>query len=132
MKARGTKEREANDMAGLKKLVAVTLAVTLVAVFAAYLLRPNAGSNTGTVVVNEPPAGEEPTDDPGDEPTDDPGDDPTDVPAPPEHGLYAQNSNGPKHEVCLRANPNVPEHAQDEGANRFRGTCLNFPGGGPW
>lgn len=119
-------------MAGLKKLVAVTLAVTLVAVFAAYLLRPNAGPNAGTVIVNEPPAADEPTgDDPGDEPTDEPGDEPTSEP-PPEHGFYAQNSNGPPHPVCLRANAHVPAQAQDEGANQFRGTCVNLRGGGPW
>jgi len=111
-------------MAGTKKLVAVTLAVTMLAAAAAYLLRPTAGPNTDTVIVNEPPAPD--GDDPA--PDTDPGDEPTDTP-PAAHGKAAQNSNGPKHEVCLPANPHVPIHAADEGANRYRGACLGFPAG---
>ena len=107
-------------MAGLKKLGAVTLAVLFAAV-AAYVLRPT-GNPTGTVNVNEP--------DVPDTPTDDPGDEPTSPPAPP-HGLEAQNSNGPRSAVCLPANDHVPDHAADEGANRYRGSCLSFPGRGP-
>jgi len=105
-------------MAGLKKLGAVTLAILFAAV-AAYMLRPS-GSPTGNVVVSDPDVPGTP--DAG-------GDDPTSTP-PPVHGFAAQNSNGPKHAVCLPANANVPEHAADEGANPYRGTCLSFPGRG--
>jgi len=111
-------------MAGLKKLVAVTLALTVAVAVAAYVLRPTTTPNTGTVVVNEPDTGTDPDaggDTGGDEPTTEP---------PAAHGKYATNSNGPKHQVCVPANGHVPEHAADEGANRYRGSCLTFHGKG--
>jgi len=110
-------------MATLRKLVAVTLVVALAAAFAVYLARPT-GPGTSTVVINEPDVPDTP--DAGDGP----GDDPTTT-EPPAHGFAAQNSNGPKHAVCLPANSHVPEHAADEGANRYRGTCAAFAGRGP-
>ena len=121
-------------MAGLKRLVAVTLALTVVVAIAAYVLRPAAPSNTGNVVVNEPDTGTNPdTGGTGGSDTGtgtNPGDEPASE-EPPAHGKYAQNSNGPKHAVCLPANSHVPDHAADEGANRYRGTCADFRGKGP-
>jgi hypothetical protein len=109
-------------MARLRKLVAVTLVVTLAAAFAVYLARPT-GPATSTVVINEPDTPDTP--DAGDD-----GDTPTTT-EPPAHGFAAQNSNGPKSAVCLPANSHVPDQAADEGANRYRGTCATFAGRGP-
>ncbi len=125
-------------MVGPKKVLAVALVIALSVVLAVYLTRPTA-SPTGTVVINEPEVpdvpdvgtdpGTEPDVQPGEEPAADPGEEPSDVP-PRAHGLAAQNSNGPKKSVCLPENDRVPDHAADEGANRYRGMCLTFTGRG--
>src|SRR3972149_5032024 len=83
-RSRAREHERRTNMAGLKKLGAVTLAILFAAV-AAYMLRPS-GSPTGNVVGSEPDVPGTP--DAG-------GAGPTSAP-PPAHGFAAQNSNGPK------------------------------------
>ncbi len=126
-------------MAGLKKLVGVTLAVVIATAVAVYVLRPTATPNSSQVVVSEPgPTNgpQTPASNPGPLEwshsratyTGNPGGTPTSLPPPAAHGKGAQNSNGPNHGVCVPLNDHIPSWASDEGANRYRGTCGAFPG----
>lgn len=119
------KGREAKDMAGLKKVVAVTVAAVVLAAFAVYLLRPTTSSNAGNVVINEPTSPPTPAPTGGDT-----GGGPTSPPPSPP----PRASGGPKHTVCVPPNENIPDHARDKGANWYRfygndeAACGAFPG----
>ncbi len=130
-------KREAKDMAGLKKLVVVTVAAVVLAAFAVYVLRPTATQNTGNVVSNEPATPAPEVAKPGpyvdtSAPDHGPFGHVWGSPSTPGSGPPPKASQGPRHQVCVPPNDSVPEHAQDRGANWYRfydsAGCGAFPG----
>lgn len=99
-------------MGKTRKIVATGLAVGLALALVAYVLVPRNGPSPETIIVNQPP----PPDDTGSTPT---GDTPRVRP----DKAHGENSNGPKHLVCLPLNEHVQGVAQYQGANWYRGTC---------
>lgn len=123
-------------MAGLKKLVVVTVAAVVLAAFAAIVLRPTTTPTAGNVVINEPttptPDQSRPlpyvdTTEPDHGPFRHAWDTQTPSPTPPPRA-----SGGPKHQVCVPPNDSISDHAQDRGANWYRfynsAGCGAFPG----
>lgn len=117
-------------MGNLRKIVGISLAVAVALGLVAYLLVPHAGPSNESVVVNQPQA---PTTGGGGGTSSGTGTSGgTTSPPPTLHirppKLHGQNSNGPKHVVCLPANDHVQGVAQYQGANWYRGTCAQAAG----
>ncbi len=112
-------------MGNLRKIVGVALAVAVVAGVMVYLLIPKSGTTTNNVVVNEPktPTNGGSTSTPtgtssGSTPT------PTTPPSSRPPKAHGQNSNGPKHVICLPdKNHEGNGVSQYQGANQYRGEC---------
>jgi len=119
-------------MGNLRRIVGVGLAVALVATLAVYVLIPKTGTTANNVVVNEP---QNPTsggttstttgghghgghaDGSGTTPT--PSTPPTRPPK-----AHGQNSNGPKHVICLPVKDHPGNGVSEyQGANQYRGQC---------
>lgn len=114
-------------MGKFRKIVGVSLAIALVAAVAVYVLMPRPAVQNTTVAL-QPPT---PTNN-GSGATN-PGSGGTGPQTPPsDHTrpdkLHGQNSNGPKHVVCLWTNDHVQGMAQYQGANWYRGACAQAPG----
>ena len=107
-------------MGKLRKIVGVSLAVAVVAAIAVYVLMPRPALQNTTVSVPPPNT---PTNGGSGGTT---GGTPSPDVRPPK--LHGQNSNGPKHAVCLPVNEHVQGIAQYQGANWYRGTCGQSPG----
>ncbi len=108
-------------MGKLRKIVGVSLAVALVAAVAVYVLMPRPAVQNTTVALQPPtPANN------GSGATNT-GSGGTGTQTRPDK-VHGQNSNGPKHAVCLSANDHVQGMAQYQGANWYRGTCAQAPG----
>ncbi len=117
-------------MGNLRKIVGVALAVAVVAGVMVYLLIPKSGTTTNNVVVNEPqtptnggsgstPTGGSGTGGSGSGSTPSPQTPPSRPPK-----AHGQNSNGPKHMVCLpEKNHEGNGVSQYQGANQYRGEC---------
>lgn len=119
-------------MRRMRRIVGVSLAVALVAALAVYVLIPKTGPNTANVVTNEPQSptnGGTDTTGGGDTQTGGDGTAPTPHVKPPK--LHGQNSQGPKHAVCVPVNEHVQGTAQYQGANWYRGECPNGAGANP-
>lgn len=118
-------------MGNLRKIVGISLAVAVALGLVAYLLVPHAGPANESVVVNQPQAPTNPTGGSTSSGTSTSGGSNTPTPPAPHirpPKLHGQNSNGPKHVVCLPANPNVQGVAQYQGANWYRGQCAQTAG----
>ncbi len=119
-------------MGNLRKIVGISLAVAVALGIVAYLVVPHAGPANESVVVNQPQAPTNPTGGGTSSGTSGTsgGSSPSTPPAP--HirppKLHGQNSNGPKHVVCLPENANVQGVAQYQGANWYRGECAQSAG----
>lgn len=118
-------------MGNLRKIVGISLAVAVALGLVAYLLVPHAGPANESVVVNQPQAPSNPTSGGTSSGTGTSGGSTTPTtPAP--HirppKLHGQNSNGPKHAVCLPVNAHVQGVAQYQGANWYRGQCAQAAG----
>lgn len=118
-------------MGNLRKIVGVSLAVAVALGLVAYVLVPHAGPSNESVVVNQPqtpttPGGSTSTG------TGTSSGSTTSTPPTSDHvrlpKLHGKNSEGPKHVVCLPANPNVQGTAQYQGANWYRGQCAQTAG----
>ncbi len=119
-------------MGNTRKIVGLSLAVALAATLAVYVLIPRTGPNTANVVTNEP---QTPTnggsDAAGGGGTQPGGGGTTPTPDTRPAKLHGQNSQGPKHAVCLAENDHVANGvAQYQGANWYRGTCGSSPSAG--
>ena len=117
-------------MGNLRKIVGVSLAVAVALGLVAYVLVPHAGPTNESVVVNQP---QTPTTPGGSTSTGTgTGSGSTSTPSTPDHvrlpKLHGKNSEGPKHVVCLPANPHVQGTAQYQGANWYRGQCAQTAG----
>lgn len=117
-------------MGNLRKIVGVSLAVAVALGLVAYVLVPHAGPSNESIVVNQPqtpttPGGSTSTGTGTSSGT-------TTAPSTPDHvrlpKLHGKNSEGPKHVVCLPANPSVQGVAQYQGANWYRGQCAQTAG----
>ncbi len=112
-------------MGNTRKIVGVSLAVALVAALAVYVLIPRTGPNTANVVTNEPQSptnGGSGTTGGGGTQTGGGGSIPTPHVRPPK--LHGENSQGPKHVVCLpEKNHDGNGVSQYQGANWYRGQC---------
>lgn len=108
-------------MGKMRKIVGVSLAVAVMTALVAYVLIPRTGPNSENVVVNQPqnPA-------PTNGGTNSANNTTSNTPTPrvrPDKA-HGENSNGPKHLVCLPLNPHVDNGvAQYQGANWNRGQC---------
>lgn len=115
-------------MGNLRKIVGISLAVAIALGLVAYLLVPHAGPANESVVVNQPQA---PSTGTGSTSSGTSGGSTTPtLPAPHVRPpkLHGQNSNGPKHVVCLPVNSHVQGTAQYQGANWYRGECAQTAG----
>ncbi len=113
-------------MGNLRKIVGVSLAVAVALGLVAYVLVPHAGPSNESVVVNQPQTPTTPGGGTG-------GSTGTTTPPPTSDHvrppkLHGKNSEGPKHVVCLPANPHVQGTAQYQGANWYRGQCAQAAG----
>lgn len=117
-------------MGNLRKIVGISLAVAVALGLVAYLLVPHAGPANESVVVNQPQAPNGPTGGSTGSGTSSGGSSTPTPPAPrirpPK--LHGENSNGPKHVVCLPENAHVQGVAQYQGANWYRGQCAQTAG----
>jgi hypothetical protein len=117
-------------MGNLRKIVGVSLAVAVALGLVAYVLVPHAGPTNESIVVNQP---QTPTTPGGSTDTGTGGSGGTTSPPPTSDHvrlpkLHGKNSEGPKHVVCLPANPHVQGTAQYQGANWYRGQCMQAAG----
>ena len=115
-----------------KKIVGVSLAVVMPLGLVAYVLVPPAAPSNESIVVTPP---QTPTTPGGSTSTGtgtNTGSTPSTPPPTSDHvrmpKLHGKNSEGPKHVVCLPANPHVQGTAQYQGANWYRGQCAQTAG----
>lgn len=112
-------------MGNLRKIVGISLAVAVSLGLVAYLLVPHAGPSNQSVVVNQPQA---PSTGTGGTSSGTSGGSTSPPPLVRPPKLHGQNSNGPKHVVCLPVNSHVQGTAQYQGANWYRGQCAQTAG----
>ncbi len=122
-------------MGNLRKIVGISLAVAVAVGLVAYLLVPHAGPSSASVVVNQPQApatGDGSGSGSGTNPSGGTSGGSTTPTPPTEHvrppKLHGRNSEGPKHAVCLPENAHVQGTAQYQGANWYRGQCVQSAG----